>query len=311
MKINLCILVGGSSSEREVSFRSKENILKTINKEKYNIDVLEVPRDKSKKWISELMEISPDIVLSALHGGEGENGGVQGLLECLDIKYVGSGVLSSALCMDKFVSKSIMKNNYIPVADDIFIKKNESIEKYTENIKEMGFPVVVKPNRGGSSIGISIVDNFKFLNEAVAKAREFDSDILIEKYIDGREITCGVIETEDGLEVLSVLDIKTKNREFYDYSAKYEDEHTEISFSTLPEFQQTMIKEIAKKAFGVLNCSGYGIVDMIVREEQVYVIELNTLPGLTEHSLIPKTAEVAGIGFGGLIDRLIEFEIKK
>lgn len=311
MKVKLCILVGGGSCEREVSFRSKENILKAIDENKYDINVIEVPKNKDKAWIRELMDISPDIVLSALHGGEGENGAVQGLLECLDIKYLGSDVLSSALCMDKFVSKAIMKANYIPVAEDVLIKEKEEALKYKEDIREIGFPVVVKPNRGGSSLGISIVNSFDELEEGVKAARKIDTEILVEKYIEGREITCGVIETENGLEVLSVLDITTENRSFYDYSAKYEDEKTKIGFSTLPEFQQTMIKEIAKKAFSVLKCKGYGIVDMIVKEEQVYVIELNTLPGLTQHSLIPKTAEVSGLGFAGFLDRLIKFELER
>lgn len=311
MKVKLCILVGGGSCEREVSFRSRDNILKAIDEKKYDINVLEVPKNKDKAWIKELMDISPDIVLSALHGGEGENGAVQGLLECLGIKYLGSDVLSSALCMDKFVSKTMMKASYIPVAQDVLIKEKETVSKHREAIREMGFPVVVKPNRGGSSLGISIVNNFEELENGIQLAREFDTEILVEKYIAGREITCGVIETEEGLEVLSVLDITTDNKSFYDYNAKYEDHKTKIDFSTLPEFQQTMIKEIAKKAFSVLKCKGYGIVDMIVKEEQVYVIELNSLPGLTEHSLIPKTAEVSGLGFAGFLDRMIKFELER
>lgn len=306
------ILVGGNSIEREVSFKSAEKILNNIDIDKYETRVFELPKDeKDISWVKELVNNPPDVVLSALHGGKGENGSVQGLLHCMNIPYVGSKVLGSALCMDKYISKQIMRNNHIPVVDELFYRRGDNIEDIYEEIGEMGYPMIVKPNRGGSSIGIKVVNNIDELYLAVNEIVErYDDDVLIEKYISAREITCGVLESAEGLKVMAVLDINSKG-EIYDYISKYEDEEIYSRFSNLPEYMQTMIKEIAKKAFVALKCSGYGCVDMLVSEEQVYVIEINTLPGLTEHSLIPKAVERVGISFKEFLSELIENERKK
>ncbi len=303
--INLAILSGGSSCEREVSLLSTKLLLKSLDTSKYNITLIDIPKNHSTNWIKQLIENPPNIVLSALHGGLGENGAVQGFLECLNIPYVGSKVMSSSICMDKAMSKTIMRANNIPVVDDLFIKKDDNIQMYAEKINILGFPLIVKPNNGGSSIGITIAKDMKELEAACAFAKNYDSDILIEKYISGREVTCGVVQTKSGIDVLTVLDIES---EFYDYNTKYTEGMSKIEMSTLPEFMQVMLKEIAKKVFVVLNCYGYGRVDMLVKEEQIYVLEMNTLPGLTEHSLIPKAVKGKG-SFAEFLDSLIEFEL--
>lgn len=310
MKINVCVLVGGSSVERDVSFKSADEILENIDTQKYNVNVIEISEDDTQnKWIKDLIENIPDIVLSALHGGSGENGAVQGLLDCLNIAYVGSKVLSSSICMDKYLSKVIMKANCIPVAEDVFIKKHEEVMNYEERINQLGYPVIIKPNKGGSSIGIAIANNYEQCNYSILEIKKYD-DVLIEKFIDGREVSCGVVQTKNGLEVLSVLDIMSSN-EFYDYNAKYFNDKTKIDFSTLPDFLQVMIKEIAKKVFNILNCEGYGMIDIIVHEEQIYVLEINTLPGLTKHSIIPAGIKGIGMSFGEFLDSLIEYELNK
>ncbi len=308
--IELTLLTGGSSNEHEVSMLSAGLIIENLDKIKYNVRELHIPKVKSKDWIYELLNNPPDIVLSALHGGLGENGAVQGLLECIGVPYVGSKVMSSAICMDKAMSKLIMKANNIPVIDDVFIKRNENITPFMEKIAELGYPLMVKPNNGGSSIGMSVVRSKEELDAAITLVKSWGDDILIEKYISGREVTCGVVETEKGIEVLTVLDIDTDNV-FYDYEAKYTAHITKIELSTLPGFMQTMIQEIAKKVFSVLNCVGYGRVDMLVKEEQVYVVEMNTLPGLTPHSLIPKAAVGVGMSFGQFLDKLIQYELSR
>lgn len=147
----LIILTGGNSLEKEISLKSCENILKYISKEKYNIKVINIPENfaENLKWLKEIIEFSPDITFSTLHGGEGEDGTMQGLLDMLSIKYVGSKTLSSGLCMDKKLSKDILKFNKIPILEDIFIKKDEDILQYENQIKELGFPLIVKPNKGG------------------------------------------------------------------------------------------------------------------------------------------------------------------
>lgn len=311
MRLNISILSGGISAERDISFQTSKQIFSNLDKNKYNVTILEIPEDKKDtRWVSALISDPPDIVLSALHGGAGENGGVQGLLECLSIPYVGSKVLASALGMDKNMSKVIMRANHIPVPDDVFIKTDDETSHFSEKISELGFPLIVKPNRGGSSIGISIIEKPEELPSAVKLVKSMGDDILIEKYIKGREVTCGVFETGNGLQVLSVLDIET-NDAFFDYSAKYENAAARVDFSTLPVFLQTMIQEVAKKGFTVLGCRGYGRVDLIVFEEQIFVLEINTLPGLTSHSLIPRAVKGANMSFSEFLDKLIEFELRE
>ncbi len=301
--------MGGNSLERAVSLQTGEEMMKHLNLQKYEIIPITIPENHNTDWIITLIQIKPDLVLSALHGGMGEDGSMQGLLECLHIHYVGTKVLGSAVGMDKYLSKMLMKMHHIPVAEDVFIPWNEHLYPYEEKIIQLGFPLVVKPNKGGSSIGISIVHTLQELTTAVEVVQKLKDDILVEKYIEGREVTCGIIETEDDLKVLTVLDIST-DKIFYDYAAKYEDETTRIHLSTLPEFLQIMIRELAKKVFQVLHCRGYGRVDLIVKEEQVIVMEINTLPGMTSHSLIPKAAAGLGMDFSTLLDELIQNELK-
>lgn len=308
--MKIYILAGGNSYEREVSLSSAEEIFKHLDKNKYDAEILEIPNNHSNKWIETLLNSPPDIVLSALHGGIGEGGQVQGLLECMGIPYIGSKVMSSSICLNKHLSKNIMRFNNIPVLDDVLIKTLNDLVTYENIIYDMEYPLVVKPNMGGSSVGVSIVNDFDELKNAVNEIFKLKDYALIEKYIKGNEIACGMIEKDDHIEILPVLDIET-NRDFYDYSAKYVDEDTGIKFSLLPEFQQSMIREIARKVFITLNCEGYGRVDMIVYDEQIVVLEMNTLPGLTSHSLVPKSVQGKGRSFSQFLDEIIEFEMKK
>ncbi|MEA4815411.1 MAG: D-alanine--D-alanine ligase [Lachnospiraceae bacterium] len=310
MSLNVCILSGGSSYEREVSFMTSSKIKENLDKTKYNIYEIEVPINPSGDWIKELIDSKPDITIIALHGGIGENGSVQGLLNCLGFSYLGSDVLGSAIGMDKHFAKMVMRSNFIPVCDDVFIKKKDINTNYAESVNLMGYPVVVKPNCGGSGVGISFVNDESKLYEAVKKVADLNDDILIEKLIPGNEVTCGVVEKDGALDVMSVLDIGITSG-VYDYSARYYDvDRTKIEFSTLPEYQKEMIREIAKKTFLSLECSGYARIDMIVSEEQVYVLEINTLPGMTSKSLIPKSLEGRGLNFGVFLDDLINEKLK-
>lgn len=309
-KIKIALLSGGNSTEREVSFKTSDEMYKNLDKNKYNVEIIDIPIKYSNEWIIKLIQSKADIVISALHGGDGEDGTVQGLLKCLNIPYIGTKVLGSALGMDKNLSKQIMRFNHIPVANDVFIKFNNDIRIYEDEINKLGYPLVVKPNNGGSSLGITIVNNREELLNAINLVKQLKDDILIEKYIQGREVSCGLVENENGIEVLTVLDI-TSTGNFYDYKAKYEDEDTKIVFSTLPKFLQDMIQEISKKVFIILKCSGYARVDMIVYEEQIIVLEINTLPGMTSHSLIPKAIQAKGISYSDFLDSLITFELNK
>ncbi len=310
-KLKLAVLAGGSSIEREVSFRSAENILKNLDSEKYDIHTIELPKDKrDTAWVSQLMALHPDFVLSALHGGRGENGAVQGLLQCLDIPYSGSGILSCALCMNKQAAKSIMEGAHIPVIDGEFIPLEADLNAFEQKLDRLEYPLIAKPNRGGSSIGIEVANDFDALKKAVENIRkQYDDDAVIEKYIDGKEVTCAVVQTDEGLKIMSVLDIN-KSKGIYDYDAKYLSTQSAVSFTTLPDYMKTMIEDIAVKAFNVLHCKGYGCVDMLVKDEQIYVIEINTLPGMTDHSLIPAAAAQSGMNLSEFLDILIKQRIK-
>lgn len=308
-EIKLGILAGGSSVEREVSFKSCDNLLNNLDKDKYDIHIYSLPFENDGEWLRELMEDRPDIVVSALHGGLGENGSMQGLLHCLDIPYLGSKVLSSALCMDKKSAKTVLEANHIQTAADIYIKRGENTALYADDIRQIGFPLIVKPNRGGSSIGIEIVNDIFELDRAVNNiAEKYDDDVIAEKFIKGREVTCCVFEEDKKPEIMAVLEVNKKG-DIFDYADKYES-GVSSALTNMPEFMQDMVKSIAQKTFKLLKCSDYACVDMIIMEEQIYVIEVNTLPGLTENSLIPKACISYGISFGEFLDRLIEKKLK-
>ncbi len=260
-------------------------------------------------WAKEIIDFKPDIIFSTLHGGFGEDGTMQGFLDMLSLKYVGSKAFSSAICIDKKFSKNILQFNKIPILPDIFLKKEEDIFLYENEIKQMGFPLIAKPNKGGASIGLYLAYNMKELENAIKNIKDLKEDILIEKYILGKEVTCCVIEKNDGLYVLPLLDIKNKNG-IFDFSAKY-NEDGNVNFSKLPNFMQKMIEEISKKAFKALKCEGYANIDLIVKEEEIYVLEINTIPGMTEKSLLPKAIKIKGIDFSNFFNELIEYRLEK
>ncbi len=308
-KIKLGILAGGSSVEREVSFKSCENLVNALDKSKYDVHIFSLPDNNDKGWLNELMEYKPDVVISALHGGLGENGSMQGLLHCLKIPYVGSKVLSSALCMDKKSAKTVLEANHIQTAADVFIKRGESAALYADEMRILEFPLIVKPNRGGSSIGIQVVSSYDELERAAKNiVDKYDDDVLAEKFIRGKEITCCMFEENAKTNVMAVLEVNKKG-EIFDYEDKYE-RGISSALTDMPKFLQDMVMSIAVKVFGLLKCRGYACIDMIVNEEQIYVIEVNTLPGLTENSLIPKACESYGISFGEFWDRLIKESLR-
>ena len=306
MKTNLMILKGGVSLEREISLKSFENVIKNIDTQKYNI--LDIDVKDINILIKAIKHFKPHIILNLMHGGIGEDGTIQSVLSMLNVKYVGSKALSSGICMDKNLSKTILKANNIPVLDYVYIKKDENPYLYKNEIDELIYPVIVKPNKGGSSIGIKVAKNIDEVFEAINYIKKLDDDILIEKFIDGKEAICSVIENKDGLQVISILDINTDS-DIFDYSAKY-DKDTNIYFSTLPKFLQTMIKEVAKKSFKLLNCEGYANVDFIIKNDDIYVLEINTIPGFTDKSLLPRGISLSNNSLKEFLDNIIDFAIK-
>ncbi len=308
MKLNVGIIYGGRSSEVDISLSTSREIIKNLNKDKYNIIEIFIPYELDNKWVLDLINNKLDIVIIALHGGIGENGSIQGLLECLNISYIGSGVLGSAIGMNKYITKQLLKNANIKVANSLFIKNKDKLNDI--DLANLNYPLVVKPNEDGSSVGVKIVNNFEELIEGINEISKLGQDILIEEYIKGNEVSCGIIETINGIEALEVLDIKS-NSTFYDYDAKYKDNNTYIDISNLDKDIVDKIKETAKRVFIALNSKDYARVDMIVNDNDIYVLEINTLPGMTSHSLIPKELNIKKISYSEFLDNLIESKLSK
>lgn len=305
MKINLMILKGGMSLEREISLKSFENVIKNIDSQRYNI--LDIDVKDIDELINHIKEFKPHIVLNLMHGGIGEDGTIQALLSSIGVKYVGSKALSSGICMDKNLSKTILKANNIPIIDYVYIKKDENPYLYKNEIDELIYPVIVKPNKGGSSIGIKVGKNIDEVFNIIEDIKALNDDILIEKFINGKEAICSLIQNKDGIRIMSILDINPKS-DIFDYSAKY-DEDTNIYFSKLPKFLQTMIEEVAKKTFNVLNCEGYANIDFIIKDDDIYVLEVNTIPGLTNKSLLPKAINLSKDTLKDFLNEIIDFAI--
>jgi len=306
-KLTVALLSGGISSEREVSINSGRQVFEALDKEKY-----EIIRYDPKTDIDRLVADAPkiDVALIILHGLYGEDGTVQGLLDLLNIPYQGSGVLGSAIAMNKVISKQLFQKHGLPTPEYIIAKKGDTIDPASCR-KQIGLPMVVKPAEGGSSVGMSIVKTENTLKSALEKAFEYDEAVLIESYIKGIEITGGVIGNKD-LQALPIIEIvPDEKHDFFDYEAKYTAGITrEICPARIDETLTIQAQTYSKMAHQALSCKGYSRTDMILRDNNIYVLETNTIPGMTPTSLLPQAANAAGLNFGELLDRLIELGIE-
>ncbi len=315
-KIKLAVVMGGPSSEHIVSLNTGKNILENLDRNKYDIVAIEITKDGKWRKDGKILTIEEalkniDVVFNAMHGEFGEDGTFQGLLESFRIPYNGAGVLASALGMNKFVSRLLFREFGLKTPPAIFVEavdKEEALNSVQEAVKKLKLPAVVKPNSRGSSVGVSIIRDIKQIEAAVAEAFKFDKQLLVEKFLAGREFTCGVLEMANGdILALPVTEIIPKNNhEFFDYKAKYNesccDEVTpaDISQKLAMEIQENAI--LAHKAIG---CRNYSRSDFIVSSNEIYILEINTLPGMTKNSLLPKAAKAAGIEFKELLDTII------
>ncbi len=308
-KIRLALLSGGKSAEREVSINSGNQVFAALDKDRYEIFRYD-PRDD----LSKLAQDAPsmDAALIILHGRLGEDGTIQGFLDLLDIPYQGSGILGSALAMNKIVSKELYVREGIPVAPYVVVERGKGANGERMIMDELGLPVVVKPEHEGSSIGLSIVREKGGLAEALEKAWQYDKRILVEKFIKGVEITGGVLGNDD-LQALPLVEIiPGESHEFFDYEAKYTPGATkEICPARLSPEVTAKAQEYALRAHRVLHCRGYSRTDMIVQGEDLYVLETNTIPGMTATSLFPQAAEAAGYPFSALLDRLVALAMER
>jgi D-alanine-D-alanine ligase len=291
------VLMGGLSREREISLKTGAAILKALEEKRYNAHAIDVGHDIAEVLIREKIECA----FIALHGRFGEDGSIQGLLELMRVPYTGSGVLASALAMDKIVSKKIFLSEKIPTPSFETFHRRE-IEKNPGIKISLPLPVVVKPAREGSTIGVSIVRKEEDLPSALNLALECDEEILVEEFMKGREITVGIL----GDIVLPIIEIAPKSG-FYDYHSKYTKGQTQyILPARLPKEKYLLAQEMSLKAFKSLGCSGCVRIDFMTDEEEnPYVIDVNTMPGMTETSLVPQAAQQAGISFGDLAERIL------
>lgn len=325
-KKHVVVLMGGISSEHDVSISSGEMILEGLDKEKYKISYVEITRDgewlfsdavgeylEISRAIPKLRDLHADCVFIALHGPYGEDGRVQGMLDMLGIPYTGSGCSASGLAIDKIRAKLVAKQVGITVADEVVFNQHDwkdNHEALTTQVADfIGFPCVVKNPRQGSSLGIAMPQSAEEFGDAVTQVLGFGYTLMVERMIHGREVTCGVLDVGDSgaVEALPVTEIRPVKGEFFDYTAKYTaDACEEITPADLPDAMRERVQEVAKRAHIALGCRGFSRSDMIISGDEVFWLETNTIPGFTKTSLLPQGAAAAGIPFTELLTRIID-----
>lgn len=349
-KLKVAVLFGGVSTEHEVSIISAKSIIQNLDKEKYEVIPIGITKkgkwllytgkieDLNEKWTmfsidcfvspdrtkrmlvkikdNEATFIDIDVIFPVLHGVNGEDGTVQGLLELSSIPYVGCGVLSSAICMDKGFAKKLAMLEGIPQGHFLVIKKSDYIAKkdyYLKRIEsEFSYPVFIKPANSGSSVGISKAKDKDDLVLAIQEAFLYDTKIVVEEYINAREIECAVLGNDEVN--VSCLGEIIPSREFYSYEAKYIDDSSELIIpARLDKNVEDEIRELAVKIYKLFDCSGMARIDFFVDKQtnEVYFNEINTIPGFTSISMYPKLWEQSGISYSELLDRLIALAIEK
>jgi len=316
-KINITLLMGGPSSEREVSLETGKVILNALDKNKYNVRPIIV--SKQGKGLDKIAKIKTDVAFIAMHGEFGEDGTAQGFLEALGIPYTGSGILASSLGMDKIKSSSLFRDCGLLVPDFTIVNKSEWLKNelavLRNLMKKFKFPLVIKPANRGSSVGITIVENEKILGKAIRKAFEYSEVIQAQKYVKGRELTCGVIDDgKDKAMPLPPIEIVPRATSFYGYEDKYKAGGSDhfIPPRNMPPALIKKIRDTALKTHKIIGCSGMSRTDMILGGDgKLYVLEINTIPGMTETSLLPQAAAAAGISFPDLLDKIIQAALNK
>ena len=328
-RIRVAVVAGGRSSEHEISLASARSVLEALDPERYETTTIAIARDGRwslegpanelpERGVAETLPVladskpaealgAVDVVLPVLHGPFGEDGTVQGLLELAGIPYVGAGVAASALCMDKDLFKAVLRDRGIPVA------RNETLRLGDEIRNPFGYPVFVKPARLGSSVGISKAHDEAELEAAVALARRHDEKVLVEEFVAGTEVECGVLGNVRPAPLASVVGEIVPHAEWYDYAAKYDAGGSDIIVpARIPEETAARVQALAVDSFIATECEGMARVDFFVREDgEVVVNEINTIPGFTSTSVYARLFEASGIPYRELLDRLIELALER
>lgn len=295
-KLKIAVLYGGVSSEREVSLRTGRAVLTALTRCGYNAVGIDADRDLAGKIVA----AGAEVVFIALHGRHGEDGTVQGLLEILGLPYTGSGVLASSMAMDKVTTKRLFLQQGISTPDFCVYHQGDNVESFTAQIKD--WPVIAKPVHEGSTIGVTIAHNSKELAAGLQAGLTYDRTILVEEFIQGDEATVSVL---NGM-ALPVIQVVPKSG-FYDFSSKYTAGQTEYLLPApfSPEIYAELQKSAAA-AVAMLGCLGAARADFMIKNGKIYCLEVNTIPGMTETSLLPKAAAHAGIDFDELVQRILE-----
>ncbi|MDE2399822.1 MAG: D-alanine--D-alanine ligase [Patescibacteria group bacterium] len=306
-KLKIGVLFGGKSAEHEVSLASAKNVIAALDKTKYQIVPIKIP--KNGKFSFSLLN-KVDVIFPVLHGPFGEDGSMQGLLKLAGVPFVGAGVLGSALGMDKDVMKRLLRYAGLPIGKFITVKNGEKLN-FNKIKKELGLPLFIKPANMGSSVGVSKAKNEIEFKKSVNEAFKYDNKIIVEEFINGREIECAVLGNDHPM--ASIPGEIIANQEFYSYDAKYIDEGAvpEIP-AKIHKNTATKIQQLSIKTFQALNCEGLARVDFFLKKNgTVLVNEINTIPGFTNISMYPKLWEASGIPQTKLLDRLITLAIER
>lgn len=345
-KKKIAIIFGGCSPEYKVSLESAYSIITNIDKEKYDIVLIGITKYgdwfkydgdyeniKNNTWynknscrsvivsnnrcdkgiivfengIKKLIKL--DAVFPIVHGKNGEDGTLQGIFEIADIPIIGCGVISSSLCMDKYMSHKMVQSFGIKVAKNIVIGINEDKNSIDKKLSILNYPLFVKPMRAGSSFGITKVDNKTQVIDAINKAFLYDEEVIIEENVEGIEVGCAIFGNEEL--ILGEVDEIELNSGFFDYTEKYTLKTSKIHVpARIDKTTSNMIKEVAKRIYKILKCKDFARVDMFLTpNKEVYFNEINTIPGFTEHSRYPTMIKKVGIEFSDLVNRLIELEV--
>lgn len=300
---SVAVLYGGTSAEREISLLSGAAIAKGLEDKGYQVELF----DTQSRLLTELLTLDIDVVFIALHGRGGEDGSVQGALQHLGFTYTGSGVLGSALAMDKVRSKFLFSQANLSTAPYRVIYADDvNNTDYVAILDQLNGKVMVKPSNEGSSIGMKQANTVAELKDAVIEAFKYDDSALVEQWIDGREFTVGVL----GNLALPVIELRTPEL-FYDYQAKYKLPTTEyLCPCDLETSKQKELREIALKAFNLLGASGWGRVDFLMDDDGSYhLLEVNTVPGMTQKSLVPMAAKQQGHSFADLVEQILHLAV--
>lgn len=304
--MKVLVIYGGESSEREVSLKTGQGVHDALKRKGYNTELFDYSRERILGLVDEINKT--DVIYIALHGKDGEDGKLQALIHLLNKPYVGSDLSASSLAMNKFLTKQVVSTVGIPTAKSIKISNDDNItEKISGIVHDFTFPLIVKPNREGSSFGFSLVKHSSELEEAIGTALRYDNEILVEDYLKGREFTVSVIEKDGETVALPVIEIIPKN-EYYDYESKYSKGGSlHVCPAEISEMLEQEMKDYAVRAYRLIGCKDYSRVDFIVDETRgAFLLEVNTLPGMTPTSLLPDSAKEFGYDYDTLVEHLIK-----